>query len=59
MVLGPTTFGDEIARVFAPRPEKVLFVKAAPTLRYQDVMHVFDQVRGARVKVTAIVPSSR
>jgi biopolymer transport protein ExbD len=59
MVLGPTTFGDEIATVFAPRPEKILFVKASPTLRYQDVVHVFDQVRGAGVKVTAIVPSKR
>lgn len=59
MVLGTATLGAQIGRVLAPRPEKVLFVKASPRLRYQEVVHVFDVVRGAGVKVTAIVPGAR
>jgi biopolymer transport protein ExbD len=45
-----------LARVYAGRPEKVIFVDGAPTVRYQDVIAAFDVARGAGVRVTAIKP---
>ncbi len=48
---------SELTRVFRDRPEKILFVRGAPTVRYQDVVHAFDVARGAGVRVTGIVPS--
>ncbi len=50
---------DELTRVFRDRPEKILFVRGAPTVRYQDVVHAFDVARGAGVRVTGIVPHRR
>jgi biopolymer transport protein TolR len=47
---------DEITRVFRDRPEKILFVRGAPTMRYQEVVHAFDVARGAGVRVLGIVP---
>lgn len=45
----------ELQRVFRDRPEKVLFVKGAAAVRYQDVMRAFDIARGAGVRVTGVV----
>lgn len=45
----------ELQRVFRDRPEKVLFVKGAPAVRYQDVVNAFDVARGAGVRVTGVV----
>ncbi len=47
----------ELAKVFSGRPEKILFIDAARTVRYQDVFWVYGAVRGAGVTVTAIIPS--
>ncbi len=44
--------------VFADRATKVLFVRGASTVRYQDVVAAFDAARGAGVRVTGIVPAS-
>lgn len=46
----------ELTRLFAQRPEKILYVNADRTLRYQAVAEVFDAVRSAGVAVTAILP---
>lgn len=51
--------GDLTARlqhVFRNRPRKVLFVRGAPTVRYQVVVTAFDAARGAGVHVTGVVP---
>jgi biopolymer transport protein TolR len=42
--------------VFAPRPRKVLFVDAAETLRYGEVIHAVDASRAAGVQVVGLVP---
>ena len=47
----------ELAKVFAGRPEKILFIDAARTVRYQDVFWVYCAVRSAGVTVTAIIPA--
>lgn len=47
----------QLRDVFDGRPAKVLFVRGAPTVRYQDVVAAYDAARGAGVKVTGIAPS--
>lgn len=47
---------SHLRAVFQNRPTKVLFVRGAPTLRYQDVIAAYDAARGAGVKVTGVAP---
>ena len=49
----------ELRRVFQDRHEKILFVRGAPSVRYQDVVSAFDAARGAGVRVTGVVPHVR
>lgn len=46
----------ELRQTFQDRPEKILFVRGAPSVRYQDVVLAFDAARGAGVRVTGLVP---
>jgi biopolymer transport protein ExbD len=46
-----------LAAVYADRPEKILFIDAARSVPYRDVFWVYGAVRGAGVKVTALMPS--
>lgn len=44
--------------IYRNRPQKVIFVKAAPDVVYQDVIAAMDAARGAGVKVIgAVLPS--
>ena len=44
--------------IYANRPQKIIFVKAAPDVVYQDVIAAMDAARGAGVKVIgAVLPS--
>lgn len=47
---------SHLRAVFQDRPTKVLFVRGAPTVRYQDVVSAYDAARGAGVKVTGVAP---
>ena len=38
------------------RPDKIIFVKGDPTVKYQDVVMAMDAARGAGVKVIGIPP---
>lgn len=51
-----TELQARLAAIFAPRPEKILFVDAHRRVNYQAVIDVFDAVGGAGVTVTAISP---
>ena len=42
--------------IYDPRPEKVIFVKGAPNVKYADVIFAMDVARGAGVKVIGIPP---
>ena len=44
--------------VYDGRPDKIIFVKGAPNVKYQDVIFAMDQARGAGVKVIGIPPGS-
>ena len=42
--------------LYDPRPEKIIFVKGDPKVKYQEVVHAMDLARGAGVKVIGIPP---
>jgi biopolymer transport protein TolR len=42
--------------IYDPRPDKIIFVKGDPTVKYSDVINAMDVARGAGVKVIATTP---
>jgi biopolymer transport protein ExbD len=48
--------GTRLRGIFDPRPDKIIFVKADPSVIYQDVIYAMDVARGAGVKVIGIPP---
>lgn len=46
-----------LREIYDPRPDKIMFVKADPTVKYQDVINAMDISRGAGVKVLGIPPT--
>ena len=45
-----------LKEIYDPRPEKVIFVKGDPKVKYQDVIYAMDLARGAGVKVIGVPP---
>jgi biopolymer transport protein ExbD len=50
-LVAPGTLDATLHRIYDSRPDKVLFVKGAPRLRYSAVIEAMDVARGAGVKV--------
>jgi biopolymer transport protein TolR len=49
---------QKLTDIYSNRPQKIIFVKAAPDVVYQDVIAAMDAARGAGVKVIgAVLPS--
>ncbi len=46
----------KIKEIYDPRPDKIIFVKGDPTVKYQDVIAAMDIARGSGVKVIAATP---
>ncbi len=59
-VNGQAVARDELVtwlrRLYADRPDKLLFIKASGELEYQTVIDVFAAARAAGVKVLGLVP---
>ncbi len=47
----------QLRMVFSDRSPSLLFVRAAPTRKYQDVVGAMDLARGAGVQVVALMPA--
>ncbi|MEJ7810465.1 MAG: biopolymer transporter ExbD [Gemmatimonadaceae bacterium] len=45
-----------LKEIYDPRPEKIIFIKGEPTVKYQEVIHAMDMARGAGVKVIGVPP---
>jgi biopolymer transport protein TolR len=45
-----------LTEIYANRPDKIIFIKADPSVIYQDVIYAMDVTRGAGVKVIGIPP---
>lgn len=55
----PVTKADlarKLKEIYDPRPDKIIFVKGDPTVKYSDVINAMDVARGAGVKVIATTP---
>ena len=55
----PVTKADlakKLKEIYDPRPDKIIFVKGDPTVKYSDVIAAMDAARGAGVKVIAATP---
>jgi biopolymer transport protein TolR len=48
--------GPRLKEIYDPRPEKIIFVKGDPTVKYQDVIEAMDIARGSGVKVVGVPP---
>ena len=45
-----------LKEIYEPRPEKIIFIKGDPTVKYQDVIEAMDIARGSGVKVIGVPP---
>lgn len=55
----PVSAGGLDARlreIYDPRPDKIIFVKGDPSIKYQEVVKAMDIARGAGVKVIGVPP---
>ena len=50
--------GLRLQEIYGQRPEKIIFVKGDPDVRYQDVIEAMDVARGAGVKVIGVPPKA-
>ncbi|HWL39841.1 MAG TPA: biopolymer transporter ExbD [Gemmatimonadaceae bacterium] len=48
--------GRRLKEIYDPRPEKIIFVKGDPTVKYHEVIHAMDVARGAGVRVIGATP---
>jgi biopolymer transport protein ExbD len=48
--------GNRLKEIYTGRPDKIIFVKGDPTLKYQDVVWAMDVARGSGVKVIGVPP---
>ncbi len=50
--------GARLKEIYDPRPDKIIFIKGDPKVKYQDVIHAMDVSRGAGVKVIGVPPKA-
>ena len=50
------TLGKRLKEIYDGRPEKIIFVKGDPKVKYEDVIFAMDVSRGAGVKVIGMSP---
>ena len=48
--------GARLKEIYDPRPEKIIFIKGDPKVKFQDVVTAMDISRGAGVKVIGLPP---
>jgi biopolymer transport protein TolR len=55
-VTGAENLKRELKSIYDPRPEKIIFIKGDPKVKYADVIEAMDISRGAGVKVIGVPP---
>ena len=48
--------GSRLKEIYDGRPEKIIFVKGSPDVKYERVVHAMDISRGSGVKVIGVPP---
>jgi biopolymer transport protein TolR len=54
--VAPADLLARLHEIYDPRPDKIIFIKGDPKVKYQDVIAAMDAARGAGVKVLGIPP---
>ena len=55
-VVPKANLAARLKEIYTGRPEKIIFVKGDPKLKYQDVIWAMDVARGSGVKVIGVPP---
>lgn len=55
-VAGRQNLATELKSIYENRPEKIIFVKGDPKLKYEEVITAMDIARGSGVKVIGVPP---
>ena len=55
-VVTKENLGNRLKEIYTGRPDKIIFVKGDPKLKYQDVIWAMDVARGSGVKVIGVPP---
>jgi len=55
-VSGPENLARQLKDIYQPRPEKIIFVKGDPKVKYADVIQAMDIARGVGVLVIGVPP---
>ena len=50
---------DSLKSIYDGRPEKIIFIKGHPKVKYQEVIWAMDQARGAGVLVIGAAPKDK
>ena len=48
-----------LKEIYDPRPDKLIFIKGDPTVKYQDVIYAMDMARQAGVLVIGVPPKDK
>ncbi|HMA20603.1 MAG TPA: biopolymer transporter ExbD [Gemmatimonadaceae bacterium] len=54
--LTKATLANRLKDIYTGRPEKIIFVKGDPKVKYSDVIYAMDVARGSGVKVIGLSP---
>ena len=54
-----STLAARLKQIYDGRPEKIIFVKGDPKVKYSDVIYAMDVARGAGVKVIGVSPKEQ
>ena len=46
--MNKASLAQRLKEIYDPRPDKIIFVKGDPTVKYQDVIFAMDMARGGR-----------
>ena len=49
----------ELKSIYEGRPDKIIFIKGDPTIKYQEIIWAMDQARGAGVLVIGAAPKDK
>jgi biopolymer transport protein TolR len=55
-VIPKNDLAKKLKEIYDPRPEKIIFVKGDPAVKYSDVIWAMDVARGSGVKVIGMTP---
>ena len=50
---------NRLKEIYAPRPDKIIFIKGCDTVKYQEVIYTMDVARAAGVKVIGVPPRDK